>query len=105
MRAQFSAAELSDVRNVLIGNSVTSIDDFAADLRAGGFVEVVATDLTRETVPFVAARVATWRRDAAKYIDDFGAEAYRALETFYAVIASLFANGSLGCLRVVAIKP
>jgi len=104
-RARFSAADLADVRNVLIGNSVTSMDDFAADLRAGGFIQVMPTDLTNEIKPFVAARVATWRRDSIKHVQDYGVEAYTALETFYAVIARLFDNGNLGCVRLVATKP
>jgi cyclopropane fatty-acyl-phospholipid synthase-like methyltransferase len=105
MRTRFSARDLSDVRNVLIGNSVTSMDEFSVDLQAGGFIQIVPTDLTDETAPFVAAREATWRRDAAKHIEDYGVAAYTALEMFYAVIARLFGNGSLGCVRLVAIKP
>jgi len=78
--------------------------DFAADLRAGGFMQVVATDLTKEIELFVANRVTTWRRDSAKHTRDYGVGAYTALETLYAVIARLFGNGSLGCVRLVAVR-
>jgi len=105
MRAPFIAADLHDVQNVLIGNSVSSIEDFVADLQAAGLTQIVRSDLTDETKPFVAARVEAWRRDKSSHSRDYGEEAYATLETFYAVIARLFESGSLGCVRLVAIKP
>jgi hypothetical protein len=104
MRAPFFAQDLSDVRNVLVGNSVTSIEEFTADLRAAGCL-VEVTDLTAAVIPFVGARLTTWRQDRISHTKEFGADAYAALETFYAVIERLFANGSLGCARLVAIRP
>jgi hypothetical protein len=89
MRASSLPEDLLDVRTVLVGNTVTSIDEFA-------------TDLTSETKPFVAARLAAWRKDSAGHTHEYGESAYTALETFYAVVARLFANGSLGCVRLVA---
>jgi cyclopropane fatty-acyl-phospholipid synthase-like methyltransferase len=105
MRAPFFAQDLSDVRNVLVGNSVTSIEEFAADLRAAGLPRFEATDLTAVVIPFVGARLATWRKDRVSHTKEFGTDAYAALETFYAVIERLFANGSLGCARLVAKRP
>jgi hypothetical protein len=105
MRAPFFAQDLSDVRNVLVGNSVTGIEEFTADLRAAGLPRVEVTDLTAVVIPFVGARLTTWRKDRISHTKEFGADAYAALETFYAVIERLFANGSLGCARLVAIRP
>jgi SAM-dependent methyltransferase len=105
MRAPFHVDDLRDVRNVLVGNSVTSIDQFATDLRTAGFIDIRTMDLTEETKPFVAARLATWRRDSLQNTLEYGEDAYAALETFYAVVARLFDNGSLGCVRLVASNP
>jgi cyclopropane fatty-acyl-phospholipid synthase-like methyltransferase len=90
MRAPFSAADMYDVRNALIGNSVSSIDDFMADLQAAALTQVERTDLTDGIKPFVAARVVEWRRDKSSHSRDYGEEAYAALETSHAVIARLF---------------
>jgi hypothetical protein len=84
---------------------VTSIDQFATDLRTAGFIDIRTMDLTEETKPFVAARLATWRRDSLQNTLEYGEDAYAALETFYAVVARLFDNGSLGCVRLVASNP
>jgi hypothetical protein len=103
--APFSAQDLSDVRNVLVGDSVTSIEQFTAHLRAAGLPRVRVTDLTAVVIPFVGARLTTWRRDRISHTNEYGTDAYAALETFYAVIERLFANGSLGCARIVANRP
>ena len=105
MRAPFSAQDLSDVREVLVGNSVTSIEEFTGDMRTAGFTHVNATDLTADVIPFVGARLTTWREDRMSHTKEYGTDAYAALETLYAVIERLFANGSLGCVRLVANRP
>jgi cyclopropane fatty-acyl-phospholipid synthase-like methyltransferase len=102
MRAPFSENDLVDVRTVLIGNSVTNLDEFEEDLRGNGFAQINATDLTDETKPFVSARFAAWQKDSDKRIRDLGKDAYDAMENFYGVVARLFKEGSLGCVRLVA---
>ena len=57
MRAPFSAADLRDVRDVVFGISMTSIGDYANDLRAAGFVDVETTDLTGDWSPYAADRL------------------------------------------------
>ena len=102
MRAPFSEHDLVDVRTVLIGNSVTNLGDFEEDLRGNGFVQINATDLTGETKPFVTARLAAWQKDSDKHIRELGKDAYDAIENFYVVVARLFKEESLGCVRLVA---
>ncbi len=105
MRAPFSAQDLGDVRNVLVGNSVTSVEEFTAHLKAAGLLRVETTDLTAVVTPFVGARLTTWQKDRISHTNEYGTDAYTALQTFYAVIERLFANGSLGCARLVANRP
>ena len=64
-----------------------------------------ATDLTADVIPFVGARLTTWRQDRISYTKEYGTDAYTASETFHAVIKRLFANGSLCCVRLVANRP
>jgi hypothetical protein len=52
-------------------------------------------------MPFVDARLVAWRGDADKHIRALGKDAYDAMENFYAVVARLFKDGSLGCARLV----
>jgi hypothetical protein len=105
MRAPFAAADLRDVREIVCGTTVTSIDDYAADLLGAGFADVVATDLTSDWAPFAATRLAAWRANHAEYARIHGEGAYTAQELFYTVIAQLYASGSLGGVRLTARVP
>jgi SAM-dependent methyltransferase len=104
-RAPFSPRDLQDVRNVVHGLTVTAIDDYAADLRRGGFVDVAATDMTSDWAPFAAQRVAAWRKAEAVYTAVQGEEAWAAQELFYTVVDRLYRDGSLGGVRVTARRP
>ena len=72
------------------------------ELRAAGFVDVVAEDQSADWAPYTAARLAAWRADHAGYARVHGEAAYAAQELFYAVIARLFASGSLGGVHLLA---
>ena len=105
MRAPFAAPDLRDLREVVFGVSVTGIDEHVDDLRAAGFSHVVATDETADWAPYTNARLAAWQANHASYVRAHGEGAYAAQELFYAVIARLFASGSLGGVRLVARVP
>ena len=105
MRAPFSAADLHDLRRDVFGVSVTSIDDYIADLRAAGLIDIVAEDLTEDWAPFAIGRWHAWRADRDIHVRAQGEGAYAAQERFYAVIAQLYASGSLGGVRLTARAP
>jgi SAM-dependent methyltransferase len=89
MRAPFSPEDLRDVRNILVGNTMTTIDRFIMDLDMAGFVQVRAMDLTEHTKPFVSTRLAAWQKDSVTHKDQYGAAAYVAMEMFYATVSRL----------------
>lgn len=93
---------MRDVREVVFGISMTSIEDYADDLRAAGFVAVTATDLTGDWAPYAADRLVEWRANHAAYARVHGEAAYAAQEKFYAVISRLYQSGSLGGVRLIA---
>jgi cyclopropane fatty-acyl-phospholipid synthase-like methyltransferase len=105
MRAPFAPADLRDLRDIVFGLNVTTIEHYADDLRKAGFGEVVATDLTPDWAPYAAARLAAWRQNHAAYAQVHGEGAYAAQELFYAVIDRLYRSGSLGGIRLVARLP
>jgi cyclopropane fatty-acyl-phospholipid synthase-like methyltransferase len=102
MCAPFAPQDQQDLHNVVFGVSVTSIDAHVDDLQAAGFINVTATDETADWAPYTHARLATWRANHATHAAAQGEAAYAAQELFYAVIARLFASGSLGGVRLVA---
>jgi sarcosine/dimethylglycine N-methyltransferase len=105
MRAPFAADDLHDVREIVCGISMTSIDDYVDDLRSAGFVDVTPTDLTSDWAPYAAARLKSWRHDHEAYARVHGEGAYAAQEKFYSVIAHLYDTGSLGGVRLTAHIP
>lgn len=102
MRAPFAPRDLEDVRRVVYGNTITSPDDYAQDLRAAGFTNIEVTDLTPDWAPFAAERLAAWRQNHAAYARVHGEGAWQAQELFYSVISRLYDSGSLGGVRLVA---
>ena len=105
MRAPFAEEDLRDVRQVVCGISMTSIDEYVADLRSSGFVDITATDLTTDWAPYAAVRLKKWRQDREAYARVHGEGAYAAQEKFYSVIDRLYESGSLGGLRLTAGRP
>ena len=105
MRTPFSAPGLRDLREIVFGVTVTGIDRYGADLKAAGFTDVAATDLTNDWGPFAATRLQAWRDNHADYARVYGEGAYAAQENFYAVILRLYESGSLGGVRLVAHVP
>jgi sarcosine/dimethylglycine N-methyltransferase len=105
MRAPFAAHDLRDLREIVVAVTVTGIEDYANDLRTAGFIDVVATDLTSDWVAYAAARSEAWRENHSAHARVHGESAYAALEMFYAVVARLYENGSLGGVRLVARRP
>lgn len=102
MRAPFATSDIEDVRHIVYGNSITSIEAYAEDLRTAGFTDVVATDLTPDWAPFATERLAAWRQSHAAYATVHGEGAHQAQELFYTVIDRLYRSGSLGGVRLVA---
>jgi sarcosine/dimethylglycine N-methyltransferase len=105
MRAPFAPADLNDLRQIVFGITVTTIEDYTADLAEAGFVDVVATDLTDDWAPFAAIRLKAWRDNREDYARIHGEGAYAAQELFYTVILRLYESGSLGGVRLVARMP
>jgi sarcosine/dimethylglycine N-methyltransferase len=105
MRAPFAGPDLRDVREIVFGVTLTSIEDYVSDLRAAGFFGVTAADMTGDWAPYVAGRLAAWRENHAAYAEVHGEAAYAAQEIFYAAVARLFESGSLGGVRLMARVP
>ena len=81
---------------------MTSIEDYAGDLRQAGLVDVAATDLTGDWAPYAAQRLQAWRANRAAYCAIHGDDAWAAQELFYAAIDRLYRGGGLGGVRLTA---
>jgi SAM-dependent methyltransferase len=101
-RAPFTPCDLDELHRVVHGVSVTSIEDYAGDLRQASLFDVVATDLTDDWAPYAAGRLAGWRRDREAYSAASGQEAWAAQDLFYTVIDRLYRSGSLAGVRLTA---
>ena len=104
-RAPWAPADLQDLRGIVHGVTVTSIEDYAGDLRRAGLVDVVATDLTDDWAPYAAERLQAWRANRVDYAAVHGEGAWAAQELFYTTIDRLYRSGSLGGVRLTARRP
>lgn len=105
MRAPFSDRDGRDLRDLVFGVSVTSLEDYAGELGKARFVDIETIDMTEDWAEFARKRLAAWRENRASHVAVQGEDAFAAQETFYAVIARLFDGGSLGGVRVTARVP
>ena len=104
-RAPFSDRDLRDLRQIIFGVSVSSIEDYIGDLHAASFTDVEATDMTQDWSAFASARAVAWRAGHTDYARVHGEAAYAAQEMFYDLIRRLYESGSLAGVRVTARAP
>ena len=101
-RGPFSRSDERDVREMLFGTTLTSIEAFTADLRAASFTKIDVTDLTEDWAAFARERLPAWRAGRERHIRVIGEASFAAIERFYALIVRLYGTGNLGGLRLVA---
>ena len=63
MCAPFAPDDLRDLREVVFGLSVTSIEDYSKDMRAAGFTDVAVKDCTSDWARYAAERLRLWRQN------------------------------------------
>ena len=101
-RGPFSESCERDVREILFGTNLTSVEAFTADLAAAGFAEIAVSNLTGDWSAFARDRLPAWRAGRERHIRVIGEPSYAAIEGFYSLIVRLYGTGSLGGIRLVA---
>ena len=105
VRAPFSARDADDVRKTLYGETMTSQDDYVADLAKAGFVDIDTTDMTPSWAIFCQARATAFSSSRDRQERVHGPAIAARLDTFFATVQRLFAGGSLGGARIAARRP
>lgn len=105
VRAPFSPGDADAVRQMLYGETVTSADDYVADMTKAGFVDLDTTDMTPAWAVFCQGRAAAFVSSRDRHARVHGLEVTARLETFFSTVHRLFASGSLGGVRIVARRP
>lgn len=88
----------------LFPNSLVTIDEYRAGLHQVGLEIVEAEDMSQDWGHFTATRTAAFRADRAAFEHRHGSATFEALDRFYDGMASDFACGFVGGLRVLARK-
>jgi cyclopropane fatty-acyl-phospholipid synthase-like methyltransferase len=105
VRAPFSPGDAEAVRRMLYGETMTSVDDYVADVVKAGFVDIEITDMTPGWAVFCQGRAAAFSRSRERHERVHGPEIAARLETFFSTVDRLFASGSLGGVRLTAHRP
>ncbi len=101
-RASFTEQEAADLAEKVYCPYVPTLDQYVADVKAAGFVEIETVDKTDDWTAFVNDRLALFRAGRSELDKRYGADTVAGLDDFYATVASLFNNGNLGGLRLTA---
>eukprot|EP00747_Dinoflagellata_sp_TGD_P184344 gnl/TRDRNA2_/TRDRNA2_39884_c0_seq1.p1 gnl/TRDRNA2_/TRDRNA2_39884_c0~~gnl/TRDRNA2_/TRDRNA2_39884_c0_seq1.p1 ORF type:complete len:368 (-),score=71.07 gnl/TRDRNA2_/TRDRNA2_39884_c0_seq1:32-1030(-) len=101
---QFTEQEQHGLRNVVSAPTVTDGVQYAADLRAAGFVDIEVVDLSGIWQKWTKARHDLYVESREKTVQAQGEDIYNARVKFYKVVDELFA-GNLGGCRITGRKP
>jgi len=101
-RGEFTAREKSDLDEKLFSRYLPSRANYENDFRQAGFSLVQVNDMSDDWRQFTAERYAEFCRSRDCHVALHGSEVVAGLESFYGAVAGLFANGSLGGIRLVA---
>jgi len=103
----FSPEELEQLRVDVYcdGAQLPSREEYVAELEAAGFTDIVFEDKSAEWGKFCAERLAAWEGKRAEIERIQNEATFADLSHFYRTIVSLWANGTLGGVRVIATKP
>jgi cyclopropane fatty-acyl-phospholipid synthase-like methyltransferase len=105
VRAPFSPTEADSVRHMLYGETVTTVDDYVADVTKAGYVDVEATDMSPGWAVFCHGRATEFSSNRARHERVHGAQIAARLDVFFSTVHRLFASGNLGGVRIVARRP
>lgn len=103
-RGRFSIDE-----QALLGHEVScpylpTLDAYVGHLEAAGFTDVEAIDMTEDWTDYVHQRHLGFRASQAELVDRYNLDTFAALDRFYDAVASLFAGGNLGGVRLTAVR-
>mmetsp|Transcript_41912 Transcript_41912/g.110723 ORF Transcript_41912/g.110723 Transcript_41912/m.110723 type:complete len:652 (+) Transcript_41912:46-2001(+) len=101
----FKQKEVDNLRDVVCTPGVTSIEQYAKDLEAVGFVDIDAVELSAPWKKWTQARHEKFRDSRAETVKMHGQENFDSRCAFYEVVDALFAGGNLGGARITGRKP
>jgi cyclopropane fatty-acyl-phospholipid synthase-like methyltransferase len=76
--------------------------EYAAQLRAAGFVDLQVEDVTSQWTGFTAARLAEFRAAESRNVSVHGRDIVAGLDDFYGTVAGLFESGVIAGLKILA---
>lgn len=88
----------------LFPNSLVGIDAYRTGLHAAGLEVVEADDMSDDWTDFTTTRAAAFRADRAAFTARHDPATFEALDRFYDGMASDFARGYVGGIRILARK-
>jgi len=102
--SSFTSQEQSWLQEVVSAPTVTSPEEYIADLERAGFVDIEVVDLSAVWQKWTKARHDLYVQSKSSTVATQGEEIYKSRVSFYKVVDELFA-GNLGGVRITGRKP
>jgi cyclopropane fatty-acyl-phospholipid synthase-like methyltransferase len=99
----YQRAPLADP-GAIFGVTLTSTEEYVADMRNAGFTNIKPIDMTDDWAAFCRTRANAFRAGRDRHIRVHGSATFEMLEGFFSTVVQLFESGSLGGLRLTATK-
>jgi cyclopropane fatty-acyl-phospholipid synthase-like methyltransferase len=100
----FTAEELLSLQRDVYCYDLPTKDAYTQVLQAAGFTDIQWLDLTADWAAFCDQRLQQFKANKSQFIDLHSAATYDKLLEFYTAVATLFNEGNLGGVRIVARK-
>lgn len=97
-----TASQWAGLKSKVLCSYLPSKEEYSAQLEAAGFGTVEVTDVTAPWTRFVAERLAAFRDRRAVHVELHGESVTQGLEDFYTFVSSMFTEGVIGGVRIVA---
>jgi cyclopropane fatty-acyl-phospholipid synthase-like methyltransferase len=99
----YQRAPLADP-GAIFGVTLTSTEEYVADMRNSGFTNIKLMDMTDDWAAFCRTRANAFRAARNRQVRIHGLATYETLDAFFSTVAQLFESGGLGGLRLTASK-
>lgn len=97
-----TASQWAGLKSKVLCSYLPTAGEYRTQLEAGGFGSVEVTDVTEPWTTFVNDRLAAFRDRRVAHVELHGESVTAGLEDFYAFVSSMFTEGVIGGVRIVA---
>ncbi len=101
-RTEPTGAQWQALKSKVQAGHLSTLGQYRDFLTEAGFINIDITDMSDDWTSFTRARLAAFRDSRQRYAEIHGEDVADGMDEFYSAICGLFADNTLGGVRVIA---